>query len=81
MVDLEHRENERLNNKTVEEVSLSSSLNFFSLHYVEFSHSYFLICKLRGKPGVNPTKLPFFAIKLGCFIEKGLFSYVTNTQA
>jgi hypothetical protein len=24
---------------------------------------------------------PFFAIKLGCSIEKGLFSYVTNTQA
>jgi hypothetical protein len=35
MVDLEHRENERLNNKTVEEVSLSCNLIF--------SHSYFLI--------------------------------------
>jgi hypothetical protein len=30
---------------------------------------------------VNQRFFSFFAIKLGCFIVKALFSYVTNTQA
>jgi hypothetical protein len=29
----------------------------------------------------NKDFFQFFAIKLGCFIAKGLLSYVTNTQA
>jgi hypothetical protein len=45
--------------------------------------------RLGGHQGVNPTKLfsllnedffRFFAIKLGYFIVKASFLYVTNTQ-
>ncbi len=59
MVDLEHRENERLNNKTVEEVSLSSNLNFSPYIMLNLPTLIFNICKLRGKPGVRAVAIWF----------------------
>ncbi len=40
-----------------------------------------LLCELKTRSQSYQTFFFLFAIKLGCFKAKGLFSYVTNTQA